>query len=107
VLTQVLRNLIANSAKYRSPERSLALHIDAHRAGSEVEIAIGDNGIGMDDETARRAFEPFFRARMARVGGHGLGLAIVKRTVDALGGTCSLTSARDHGTEVKIRLPAA
>ena len=107
VLTQVLRNLIANSAKYRSPERSLALHIDAHRAGGEVEIEIGDNGIGMDDETARRAFEPFFRARAARVAGHGLGLAIVKRTVDALGGTCSLTSARDHGTQVTIRLPAA
>jgi two-component system OmpR family sensor kinase len=106
VLTQVLRNLIANSAKYRSPERSLALHIDAHRAGGHVEIAVGDNGIGMDDETMRRAFEPFFRAR-TRVAGHGLGLAIVKRTIDALGGSCSLTSARDHGTQVTIRLPAA
>jgi signal transduction histidine kinase len=106
VLSQMLRNLISNSSKYRSPERSLALHIDAHRAGDTVEIEIADNGIGMDDDAARRAFEPFFRARGTRVAGHGLGLAIVKRTVDSLGGECSLTSARDHGTQVKIRLPA-
>jgi len=107
VLTQVLRNLISNAAKYRSPERSLALHIDAHRNGDAVEITLGDNGIGMDLETQRRAFEPFFRARASNANGHGLGLAIVKRTIDALGGTCSLVSERDHGTQVTIRLPAA
>jgi signal transduction histidine kinase len=108
VLAQVLRNVIGNSAKYRSPERPLELHIDAHCEGDRVEIAVGDNGIGMDADTRAHAFDPFYRARGAKsVGGHGLGLAIVKRTIDALGGTCTLDSSANHGTRVTMWLPAA
>ena len=43
-------------------------------------IEVEDNGIGMDDKTARRAFEPLFTSR-AR--GTGLGLAIVQKIVEA------------------------
>jgi signal transduction histidine kinase len=107
VLTQILRNVIGNSAKYRSPERPLELHIDAHREGDRVEIAVGDNGIGMDANTLEHAFDPFYRARGTKATGHGLGLAIVKRTIDALGGTCALNSSADHGTRLTMWLPAA
>jgi signal transduction histidine kinase len=110
VLSQLLHNLIENAAKYRSPDRRLELHIDAkHEAeGHGVKIAVGDNGLGMDEETRQHAFDPFFRARETRdTAGHGLGLAIVKRTVETLGGSCTLTSMLGQGTEVTLHLPAA
>jgi signal transduction histidine kinase len=108
VLAQVLGNLIGNASKYRSPERKLELHIDAGCKGDHVEVSVADNGVGMDCETREHAFEPFFRARDTRgTVGHGLGLAIVQRTVEALGGICSLESTIGQGTRVTLSLPAA
>jgi signal transduction histidine kinase len=67
-------------------------------------VAVTDNGVGMDREAVRRAFEPFFRARSDRAG-HGLGLANRRRYVQALGGSIRLTSELDVGTRVELRLP--
>ena len=108
VLRQLVGNLVGNAVKYRSLERPLDVEISCTCEGSVVEICVVDNGIGMDEETAEHAFEPLFRASSVRnVSGHGLGLAIVKRTIDALGGTCSLTSKLDRGTCVMLRIPSA
>jgi signal transduction histidine kinase len=108
VLGQVLTNVISNASKYRSPERRLELRIDARCEGDSIEIVVGDNGIGMDAETRDHAFDPFFRARETHgAAGHGLGLAIVRRTVEALGGTCSLDSSIGRGTRVTLTLPAS
>ena len=108
VLHQLVGNLVSNAIKYRSPARPLELAITCATHDDIVEVAIADNGIGMDEDSASHAFEPFYRARASRViPGHGLGLAIVKRTVDALGGSCILRSELDRGTRVTLRLPAA
>jgi signal transduction histidine kinase len=107
VLGQLLHNLVSNSIKYRSPGRTLELRISAHASGSEVLVEVEDNGLGMSSPSVGRAFEPFFRAANATADGHGLGLTIVKRTVDALGGGCDLRSEEDHGTAIRMRLPAA
>jgi signal transduction histidine kinase len=106
-LAQVLRNLITNALKYRSPDRRLLLRIEARRAANQIELAVSDNGIGMDGETSTHAFEPLYRGPGSSSPGHGLGLAIVKRTVTAIGGTVDLTSNRGEGTRVTVRVPAA
>ena len=62
-------------------------------------IEVEDNGIGMDEETARHVFEPLFTTR-AR--GMGLGLAIVKKIVEEHGGTVSLDSGSERGTKATI-----
>ena len=108
VLDQILRNLVSNAAKYRSPERTLVVAISACPCASGIEIAVADNGIGMDGATAAHAFEPWYRASAARkIPGHGLGLSIVKRTVDALGGSCAIDSRLGAGTRFIVRLPTA
>ncbi|MEO6777400.1 MAG: HAMP domain-containing sensor histidine kinase [Kofleriaceae bacterium] len=106
VLGQVLRNLVSNAAKYRAPGRRLALRVLAHKQGDHVEIAVCDNGRGMDVEAAAHAFEPYFRAS-TDVPGHGLGLAIVRRTIEAIGGTVELASTLGEGTRVTITIAAA
>ncbi len=108
VLAQILRNLIGNAIKFRAHSRPLRITIETHDAGPMVEIAVEDNGLGMDPESARHAFEPFYRGQMDReLPGHGLGLAIVDRTTRSLGGTCELSSILDHSTRIVVRLPQA
>jgi signal transduction histidine kinase len=104
VLAQILRNLVGNALKYRADGRLCQLGVNGRVDGPDVMVAVTDNGVGMDREAVRRAFEPFFRARSDRAG-HGLGLAIVDRYVQALGGSIRLTSELDVGTRVELRLP--
>ena len=108
VLSQILRNLIGNAIKFRARSRALSITIETRDVGPMVEIVIEDNGIGMDPENAKHAFEPFYRGLTDReVPGHGLGLAIVERTTRALGGTCELWSVPDRSTRLAVRLPRA
>jgi signal transduction histidine kinase len=108
VFSQILRNLIGNAIKFRARSRPLRITIETEDVGAMVEVAIEDNGIGMDAESAKHAFEPFYRGQMDReLPGHGLGLAIVDRTTRALGGTCELSSVLDHSTRIVVRLPRA
>ena len=107
VLAQVLRNLVSNAIKFRSPERDLALRIEARpSARDHVEIVVADNGAGMDEAAVARAFEPHFRASDSAPG-HGLGLSIVERAVQSIGGSVTLRSAPGEGTWVVVSLPAA
>jgi signal transduction histidine kinase len=108
VLSQILRNLIGNALKFRAPARPLHIAIETRDVGVMVEIVVQDNGVGMDAESAQRAFEPFYRGSHDRgTPGHGLGLAIIERTTHALGGTCELSSILDQGTRVVVQLPRA
>ena len=108
VLSQILRNLIGNAIKFRAHSRPLRIAIETRDVGPIVELAIEDNGLGMDPESASHAFEPFYRGPIDReLPGHGLGLAIVERTTRALGGTCELSSVLDRSTRIVVRLPRA
>jgi signal transduction histidine kinase/CheY-like chemotaxis protein len=74
-------------------------------AGREfVFLEIADNGCGMDEETQRRIFEPFFSTKFA---GRGLGLAAVEGIVRNHGGALRVQSALGAGTTFGILLPAA
>jgi len=106
VLMQILRNLVGNAIKFRARSRPLRIVISTRDVGPMVEIVVEDNGTGMDPESAKHAFEPFYRGQMDReLPGHGLGLAIVERTTRALGGTCELSSVLDHSTRIVLRVP--
>ena len=108
VLAQILRNLVGNAIKFRSRQRPLEVSLEARAVDMHIELAVGDNGMGMDEEAAQHAFEPHYRAASVReTPGHGLGLAIVERATRVLGGTCTLSSAPDRGTRIVVVLPRA
>ncbi len=65
-------------------------------------IEVEDNGIGMDEETVKHAFEPLFTTR-AR--GTGLGLAIVQKIVEEHGGSVSISSEPERGTKATVVIP--
>jgi signal transduction histidine kinase len=69
-----------------------------------VQLLIADNGPGMDSETRRRVFEPFFTTRSAS-GGSGLGLETVKSFAAAHNATVSLDTAPGHGCRFAFLFP--
>jgi two-component system OmpR family sensor kinase len=106
-LHQVIANLIAN-ALVHAP--GAAIEVQVRRDADLAVIEVSDDGPGMADEDAARAFERFYRADSSRSrhqGGSGLGLSIVDATVRALGGRSTIATAPGEGTTVRIELPLA
>ncbi len=104
---QVLTNLVLNALVHAFPDRRAgSMRLAIRRSGPDhVEIEFADDGVGMSEETQRRAFEPFFTTRRSH-GGTGLGLHIVFNIVTRrLGGRLRLDSALGRGTTLWIRLP--
>jgi signal transduction histidine kinase len=109
-----LVNLIVNARQaFRSPEASAAGSGDADRPGvliatvgapDSVAIVISDSGTGIDRRTLPHIFDPYFTTKR---GGTGLGLPIAKNIVEGLGGTISVTSAPDQGTQIRVHFPLA
>jgi two-component system cell cycle sensor histidine kinase/response regulator CckA len=71
--------------------------------GRYVSLIVMDNGKGMDPETRRRVFEPFFTNHFH---GRGLGMAAVYGIVKNHGGHILVESQIDVGTEVHVYFPA-
>lgn len=69
-----------------------------------IALRICDIGPGVNEDTLKRMFNPFFTTRKA---GTGLGLAIVHRIVDAHHGRVTVRNRTGGGAEVELMLPAA
>jgi signal transduction histidine kinase len=102
---RIVKNLVSNAIKY-SPHGS-AVTLSAERRGAHVEIAIADQGPGIEAEALGRIFEPYYRTAQAAstARGVGLGLAVVKALVEAHGGVIGVESAPRRGTRVAFSLP--
>ena len=103
-LTQVLDNLISNTAKYAP---NSAINITLKPMGDEFQITVADNGPGIPAMHLGHLFKRFYRVpeRSAGVRGSGLGLFICERIITAHDGEISAQSEVDQGTIIKIILP--
>jgi signal transduction histidine kinase len=102
LVARSLTNIIENALHAMTSGGKLT--IEAALRDSSVAVEISDTGMGMDQDALDRAFEPYFSTK-AR--GTGLGLPIAKRNVELSGGSIAITSQRDRGTTVEVRLPLA
>lgn len=100
-LHQMTLNLVLNAIQ-ASPEGGI-VRVVLNRAETFVRLRIIDAGEGMDDESLKRAFDPFYTTKAS---GTGLGLAIVKSIVDNHGGQIVLTGNIGRGTIATVDLPA-
>jgi PAS domain S-box-containing protein len=74
------------------------------KPGNYLCVSVTDTGTGMDEETLKRAMEPFFTTK--GVGkGTGLGLPMVHGLAEQSGGTLLLKSRPGHGTSAELYLP--
>ncbi|MEX0626956.1 MAG: HAMP domain-containing sensor histidine kinase [Chloroflexota bacterium] len=111
-LEQVLWALMDNAVKYSPAGSTIRVHVGLVHAGPGdliSEIAIRDQGVGMDPTTRAKAFEQFFRSDDARrlvPDGSGIGLYAARGLVVAMGGGISIESEPKVGTTVRLTLPA-
>lgn len=106
-LRQALVNIVGNamqavdSREAAAPGESIRLRttkVNSHR----VAITVSDTGPGIAPDDLPRIFDPFFTTRRT---GTGIGLAITRNIIEGLGGRITVTSQRNHGTDVRIELP--
>ncbi|MBI2397656.1 MAG: hypothetical protein HYV17_07640 [Xanthomonadales bacterium] len=105
-LFQVLTNLIHNALVHAFVEGSAGhMQVSVQADGDGFVLRYRDDGVGMPEAVAARAFEPFFTTRRGS-GGSGLGLHVVFNLVtQMLGGRIELHTAPGAGCEFVLRLP--
>jgi two-component system OmpR family sensor kinase len=120
-IRQVLSNLLGNVRAHTNRTDPVAVRLGRVQGGVLIEIA--DQGPGMSEQDAAKAFDRFHRASerpadsavsngggpavpdFSAGGGSGLGLSIVQAIATAHGGQATLESWTGHGTRVRIWLP--
>jgi diguanylate cyclase len=107
-LIQVVTNLIDNASKFSGDGTTVTL--SARRLPGCVELAVADEGMGMDAVTLSTAFEPFAQASHAagfNRSGLGIGLALVRQLVESHGGHVAAESdGVGRGSRLILTLPA-
>lgn len=104
--SNIIFNLLDNAIKYSKD--APIIHITTQVNNGMLAIKIKDNGIGMNRETASRAFEKFYRAHtgnLHNVKGFGLGLSYVKTMVEAQNGYIKLESVLGKGSTFTVNMP--
>jgi PAS domain S-box-containing protein len=110
-LSQILFNLLGNAIKF-TEEGSIDIYCKLVKGQDKqkqyIAFTIKDTGIGVPAEKQNDIFERFTQANtdtQRLYGGSGLGLNIVKSIVDMYGGTLTMESMKDKGTEFHFVLP--
>ncbi|MTI17036.1 PAS domain S-box protein [Rhodobacteraceae bacterium RKSG542] len=103
---QVLLNLLANAVKF-TPDHG-KVWVKGQRKGTNIELTIADNGIGISKKDIDRLAKPFVQVENQFTKTHkgsGLGLAIARSLSELHGGKMDLKSEVGKGTQVTITLP--
>jgi signal transduction histidine kinase len=78
------------------------LHVFTRRQSDGlVEVSVSDNGVGLDPDTAERAFEAFFTTKAT---GIGMGLSICRSIIEAHGGHIWVATEKGKGSTFSFTL---
>ncbi len=87
-LEQVVRNLLANAAKYGGQGTTVDVVVEYRGESDEVAVCVRDDGPGIELQEAERLFDLFYRSPNTATAttGAGIGLFVCARLVRAMGG---------------------
>ena len=104
-IVSAIANVISNAVEsYGDKPGPIEITADTDESGELVELAIKDQGCGMDAETLKKATQPFFSAKPAGRK-RGMGLAYAARFIQINKGFLNIASEPGGGTTVTIYLP--
>jgi len=103
-IDRVINNLLDNSIKYT--ENNGIINIILNEDKNHINLIVEDNGIGMNENTIKHIFEPYYQAshKKSNIQGIGMGLNIVKKIIDSVKGTIEVISKEKEGTKFKINI---
>jgi len=105
-LHQILANLIGNAVKY-THEGGVEVFTE-YKDKHKLHIKVKDTGIGMSARERERLFSKFYRVRSEKtknISGTGLGLWITKQLVELMGGTITVDSIENVGSQFTVTFP--
>jgi two-component system CheB/CheR fusion protein len=103
---QVFFNILDNAvaAVKTSKIKKINIDIETDQPDEYIVVNVSDTGLGIDEETLQRIFDPFYTTK--EVGeGTGLGLSICKNIMEEIGGKISCTSVINEGTVFHLSFP--
>ncbi|OGA75587.1 MAG: hypothetical protein A2X72_21935 [Burkholderiales bacterium GWF1_66_17] len=104
-LALAIKLLLCNALKFMPVDRAPDISINAHRNGSQLELVVSDNGIGIDADKLPLLGDPFKRLHSRRVyEGTGLGLATCKRIARKHGGDLRIASTPKVGSQFTLTI---
>lgn len=104
MVQSILYNIISNSIKYRSPERTPIIRIHAHETEKFYILDVEDNGLGIDLQTHKNNLFKLYKRFHQHTEGKGLGLYLVKLQCEALGGHIEVNSELNKFTTFRVYL---
>jgi signal transduction histidine kinase/CheY-like chemotaxis protein len=103
-LYSIFYNLIANSIKYRRVDIPLLVEVRSARKKNKIRLSFKDNGLGINLKTQGDKVFGLYKRFHPGTEGKGMGLFMVKTQVETLGGSISVESEINEGTEFTIIL---
>ena len=103
-LESIFYNLISNALKYTSPDRRPEIAISTFSVDDRVVISVKDNGLGINLEKHGKRL---FKLNQVFHPGHdskGVGLFITRAQIESFGGTITVKSKENEGTEFIVTL---
>ena len=101
-LYRAFSNIVINSIQAMPNGGSLQIFSEQDRTPSMLKITFKDTGVGMDGETLKSLFNPFFTTKDK---GAGLGMALTHKIIEDHRGTIEVTSEKGKGTTFTLKLP--
>ncbi|MBU3680628.1 MAG: GHKL domain-containing protein [Flavobacterium sp.] len=102
-LIRILTNLVKNAIQsIPENQQDKWVLVTVNRQGSDVEITVADNGVGIEEQNTPYIFEPKFTTKSS---GMGLGLGIIKNIIENYKGTITFASQLGKGTQFTVSLP--
>lgn len=106
-IEQIVINLVVNAREATGPGGHIRVRTRAAPSSAPVAsvvLEVSDDGMGMDERTRARVFDPYFSTKDGTQNA-GLGLATVRGIVLSVGGEPSVISAPGEGASFALRLP--
>ena len=106
-LDKILYNLLSNAAKYNCPGGMVQVELEQDKTGHYAYLSVKDNGKGMASEAVKNLFKRFYEGdyRKFNTIGTGIGLSLTKDLVELHGGTITVKSEPNKGTDFRVMIP--
>jgi signal transduction histidine kinase len=104
LMTQAVHSVISNAIEAMPRGGEIRIAMRLLEKTKRLELTISDTGSGMSKHQLEMAFKPFHTTKR---NGLGVGLPMVKRVMERFGGTVTLSSRENEGTQVRLEFSMA